>query len=374
MDMNKPLYKKIYDSIVEKINTGEYTDGYKLPTEQELADMYNVSRITSKKAMDLLKQDGYIRRYQGKGSFINIKKDTGLVYLNQKPEIKSQRLIGFLMPDFSASYGMEVLEGVEEGASNENNLMIMKRTFGDQKKESEMIDELINAGVEGIIIMPVHGEHYSSDIMKLMIEKFPLVLIDRQLKGLPTTFVGTNNLKATQTAANYLLDLGHKNICFLSPPVEGTSVMEERLSGFKISLLKRGLRVNEDLILTELISSVPGNYNAKNVETDIQKIIDMLKKNPEATCLFALEYNIALLARKAVQRLGLKVPDDISIICFDGPSGVYEEDYFTRIKQNEMRMGELAVKLLNEQFKDNYNYKTELLDVELIEGRSTRKL
>ena len=64
------LYKKIYDDLLEAIEKGIYPPGSKLPSEKELMEQYNVSRITSKKALEMLADRNIIVRMPGKGSFV----------------------------------------------------------------------------------------------------------------------------------------------------------------------------------------------------------------------------------------------------------------------------------------------------------------
>lgn len=65
-----PLYLKLYDILYDKIKTGEYPAGSYLPTENELAKMYSVSRITIRNALDLLVEKGLIAKKKGSGSYV----------------------------------------------------------------------------------------------------------------------------------------------------------------------------------------------------------------------------------------------------------------------------------------------------------------
>ena len=76
--MNKhsatPLYQQLVDSIKEQIQSGKIKEGDKLMTEQELSEVYNVSRITVRKAMELLSDEGIVVKKQGIGTFVASKK------------------------------------------------------------------------------------------------------------------------------------------------------------------------------------------------------------------------------------------------------------------------------------------------------------
>ena len=63
---SQPLYRKIFMDLLKGIRTGEYQPGARVPSEMELAEMYHVSRITSKKALEMLSDGGYVMRKPGK--------------------------------------------------------------------------------------------------------------------------------------------------------------------------------------------------------------------------------------------------------------------------------------------------------------------
>ena len=64
------MYERIYGDLLAKIQSGDYQPGDRLPSEKELAELYGVSRITAKKAMDMLAKENQINREPGRGSFV----------------------------------------------------------------------------------------------------------------------------------------------------------------------------------------------------------------------------------------------------------------------------------------------------------------
>lgn len=374
-EFNQPLYQKIYNYLVEKIKSGEYENGERIPSEKELAEAFEVSRITSKKALEMLAENGYIKRMRGKGSFVALDDEGGVDKEEAALDSKTDRfLIGLVIPDFSDTYGTGLLSGIEKEASENGFYVIPRRSYGRQDMEGKAIDDLVEMGVDGIIIMPVHGEHYSPSILRLVLDQFPIVLMDRYLKGIPAPFVGTDNVEAAKKATDYLLELGHRNIGFVSPPSIDTSTIEDRMEGYIKSHAEHGVVVDQSIWITDILSTIPGNNQKENIAADIEKIKNLLKNNPQVTCLFAVEYNIALIAMEAIKSLGKRVPQDISILCFDGPSNYTGEYFFTHIRQRETEMGSIAVKLLQEQIKHKNGNGKKFLDTDLIIGASTIKV
>src|SRR6266516_5511793 len=64
------LYQRLYDYVLDEIRTGRLSTGDRVPSEMELAQLFGVSRITSKKALQTLNRDGVVERIIGKGSFV----------------------------------------------------------------------------------------------------------------------------------------------------------------------------------------------------------------------------------------------------------------------------------------------------------------
>lgn len=373
--MNKgsePLYQLIYNSLSESIQSGKYAPGDRLPSEKEIADQFHVSRITSKKALEMLVDAGRIKRMPGKGSFVMEQPEPGLQKEGEKGKPEHlYKSIGYVVSDFTESYGTSLLAGIEEEASQNDSYIVTRRSVGVQKTEEEAIDALIEMGVDGIIVMPVQGEHYNPIILRLVLDVFPIVLVDRNLKGLNCSFVGTNNTDSAKKATDYLLSLGHRHIGFLSPEPMDISAIEDRIDGFIASHAEHGVAVDHSLWLTDIRSTLPGNKTKENLDNDIGKIRDLLSRNPQITALFATEYNIAVLATQAVRDLGKNIPNDISIICFDGPADYIGHYFYTHVRQKERRMGIMAVDLLLRQMQGDTHCVKKFLDADLIVGEST---
>jgi len=378
-----PLYQKIYNDLVEKITQGDYQEGDRIPSEKELAEEYHVSRITSKKALEMMAERKLITRAPGKGSFVGNGELSESTQMDENPDLSdaSQRkpfLFGLLLPDFSESFGTTLISGAEQEGARENCYLVVKKSYGRQDVEEKALNALLELGVAGIIIMPVHGELYSRKILELALNGFPIVSVDRCMNGIPISFVGTNNNEASEKATDFLLDLGHNHISVLSPPYQNTSTISDRVEGFIKSHAQHGIEIDDSIWRTDLISTLPGKDSGKSRQEDISKIVELLRDNPEITCLYALEYNIALLAMRAAKSIGKRVPEDLSIVCFDSPDSHYQYECeggyrFTFVRQREAEMGATAVRLLLRQIQEKKGPEKIHLDADLIMGLSTKK-
>ncbi|WP_188456221.1 GntR family transcriptional regulator [Virgibacillus oceani] len=374
------LYEQIYNYILDKIKAGDMKQGDKIPTEEELAKQFNVSRITSKKALDLLSQKNVIDRFQGKGSYVsqnlpnfNIpsKEDTS------KPEKQhDHKLIGLIIPDFTDTYGLDIVKAIEKRCSEHHYNLIIKRTFGLKEEEKKAIHSFVKMGVKGIIVLPVQGTHYNNELLRLVVEEYPLVLIDRYLKGIPASSVSIDNKKAMQQLTKLALDGGHQDIAFISPSVEGTSSVEERFRGFQAAFSERGVPLNQEYILTDIHSTMPVNLHGEDPkayeERDHDRMLRFIQGNPTITAYICSEYEIAVFLSNILETLEIKNREDISIVCFDSPNTYIDKPFFTHIRQNQSAMGYNAVDLLIKQLHGDKEPVDCKVDFELVEGQSTR--
>lgn len=363
----KSLYEQIYESIKQDIVSAKYKVGDQVPSEKELSEYFNVSTITTKKALEKLTNEGYVYRKRGKGTFVS--KNT-LDMGNVKNNVKMKKpLFGLVLTTFDDSFGNKLIASIEE-ASHDNCCIILRRSLSIPNREDKVIKELLEYGIDGLIISPAKAEHYSLEILKMVVNQFPLVLIDRSFKGLATTSVSTDNKQAAKKGINHLLDLGHENIGILIPKDNGTTTIEDRIKGIVEAIADRKMIVNHDLWCSEIKSPYLTHEDTKK---DIEVIKNHIKNNPEITALFALEYNIAVLAKQAVEQLGLKIPEDISILCFDSPPRNALEWNFTHLQQNEEEIGQLALSNLLEMYNGNFSIDDIRVSAHLVEGNTTVK-
>jgi DNA-binding LacI/PurR family transcriptional regulator len=347
-----PLYKYIYNQILGDISSGKLSPGDRTPSEKELCETFGVSRITSKKALEMLAEQGIIIRRPGMGSFVA----EGEV----QEEFSGPRTIGFLISDFNDTFGTRLVYSVEEACSALGYHMILKRTRESQDEEKKALRSLIDNKVDGILMIPVHGEYYNGEILKQMLHKRPFVFVDRKMPGLPVPSVSTDTVTASVMGVKRLLDLGHRNIAFFSRSLLNTSTVEDRLYGFIKAFSDYGLPFTQDYFCPPLASS-----------NDIGMVTRYLMEHPEITAAFTSEFEIALLVKLAAESMNLRVPQEFSIVTFDSPQ--YLSD-FTYIKQDEYNMGKKAVEILHRIISgtDAVSVEDVLLPAELVPGKSDK--
>lgn len=364
--MTIPLYEQLYNYVLESIRTGKLRDGDRVPSEAELAGQFNVSRITSKKALELLEQSGLIERIRGKGSFVRVENPLARETTLSGTQISNSlyRLIGVVVPDFSDAYALKMIHAVEEACAQHQIFVAVKRTYGSQETEKQAIQGLTALGVSGLIVFPVHGEFYNPELLRLVVGGYPIVLVDRHLKGIPASAVYTDNVSASRQLTLHLIERGFRQIAFISPPAENTSTIEERIEGYRVALEERSLSYRADYLLTTLYSTLPTTFHEEHIRQDTETLAQFLIDHPQVDAFVASEYNLALLIADVTRRLGVAHP----IVCFDSPDTPISPSKFTHIRQNETLIGKRAVEILLAHIDGDRQTHTVIIDFDFIEA------
>lgn len=364
----KPLYLQVYQSLKKDITSEKYKAGDKIPAEKKLSDHFQVSAITIKRALEMLVDEGFIQRKRGRGTFVTEKKnDPDIKEATKNKARQKLPLFGLVVTNADDSFGNRLITSLVE-ASSGKCFIIIKYSLGLPEREDQVVKELLNYGVDGMIIEPAHKEHYGSEILKMVINQFPLVLIDRSFKGVAANSVSTDNEGGAQKGINHLIDLGHEHIGLLIPKREEATTIDDRISGVIEAFTKRKIVFDRDFWCYDIQSPDPTDEGTKS---DIAIIKKHLTAHPEITALFALEYNIGLLAKAAIDQMDLKIPEDISILSFDSPPRNRLEWNFTHIKQDEEAIGQLAMQKLLDMYEGNLTIQNQLVPAQLIHGATT---
>lgn len=355
------LYQKIYNDLLEGIQTQSYLPGQRLPSEKELAEQYGVSRITSKKALEMLAERKFITRRPGKGSYVlesGEAESRRIASLLPADGLGNKgRLLGVVLDNFGMTYGCKIVKGIERACRKLNFCMVLKCTYGDMEEESKAIRELIAMGAEGIILMCVQGETYNADVLRLSIEKFPIVMVDRSLAGLPIPCVCTDNYQASRDLMSVLIEKGHKEICFLSHPSLQTSSVAARFAGYLDSLLEHGLKTNEDMWLRNLQAFLPKvregeaeEEEEEDADVDRERLKAFIQKHPQVTGFFAVDVELGVMAYKVLCELGQEKEKEV--VFFDGIKESSDSNpIFCHVMQDEYMMGIIAVEYLEDRIE-----------------------
>lgn len=365
------MYEKIYSDMLLKIKNSQYKEGDRLPSEKELEIAYSVSRITCQKAMTLLADQNLIERTRGRGSFVkygalkSIAKKNNEIFFTENQKDNGRKSIGVIFDTFGNDFGSELLKGIELKCHEQDITMVFGCTYGSVDEENRAINRALAAGVSGLILMCAQGENYNDTIIKLKFENFPVVLVDRQMRGLSIPCVKTDNYSAGKELTELLVKHGNKDICFVTHKNIGTSTIDDRYAGFVDALVEHGNSIRGEFIQLENYNTTPINSYKEYQNYDSSEIERIIKKRTNCTAFLLAEYKMGVLFSRFFRENDLQK----EIATFDGLSPEYDDKHnFSHIKQNEFLMGAEAVNAIlkeidGEEITNVINVPYEIIDL-----------
>lgn len=354
MKKNYYLYEKIYRTIKQEISSGKYEVGDKIPTEKEVMSRFSVSRLTAKNAINLLAEENLVQRTPGKGTFVcKLPSQKVLVEQSSSKQSINSRVIGCVLSGFTDGYGSTLLKELVNAFEKEKYHLIIKLSNESQTKESTYINELLSLGVCGLIVLPVQAEYFNSTLLKIALSDTPLVLLDRKLTGIDVPFVGSNNSKGAYDATSELIQLGHKNISVVTNFSAKNSATTERIEGIRSAFSDNSLPIDESIWIPDLKLNYYNIDNTKALEADITKIQETITAHPEITSFFALDNLSTQLTYRALTKLGNKIPENYSLIGFDGALKTPLLPSFSRVIQDEKNIALKGAQLLIEKINNS---------------------
>jgi GntR family transcriptional regulator of arabinose operon len=341
MAKNDFLYRKVYDGILMAIQQQRLLPGQKLPCAASLMEEYGVSRITVDKALALLVEEGYLKRVPGQGSFVEEKKSA---QVPSKPN--GLKVIGVVLEHVSTPFGLDMMYRLELSAAENGYRTLVRFSLGDRKKETEEIEFLMSLGIEGLIIMPCHGKHYNPSLLKLYLEGFPVVMVDKNMQGIKLPSVRTDNAAAVRLLVETLAKQGSRCIALLTSDDANAVSVRERRRGFIDGIDAAGVTEAGIFPLPlkntreELLSSEP----PAEVMEDIRRSLESC--GSEADAVICAEYSILPPLLHVLDGTCV-IPDrDLRIAVVDEDYLAPEGYRFLHVKQDEAAIAGKAVELL----------------------------
>lgn len=359
--MVEALYLRIKQDIIAQIQEGKLQPGELIATEKELAQRYGVSQITSKQALNLLAAEGYVERLRGKGTFVKSAKPDEVIegkqdkqdklVKNDKQGNQLEDTVALILPSMKTKIDQRLLDGIERYCSEAGLNLLISISRESSTAEQRAIERFRLKGIQGFIIFPVEQESYSDAILRLTLDRFPMVLIDRYLKEIKAYSVSSNNMKGVHTAISRLLQLGHTKIAYISPEITNTAT-DERAKGYEMAFVDQGLSIDKSLWCMLSLQEIESGLSE-------QRITQFINEHPEITAVFTVNAYLAEIVKNAIkaahrQHIIHSTFDDVDYV-------------FAHIRQHEDEVCRSAVSLLLEQLQGKYKPRREFIDVTYVE-------
>jgi len=273
-------------------------------------------------------------------------------YYNYRPnsfalKLRNQKtlVLGVVIPEITHHFFSKVISGVEKAANERGYNVMVCLSNESYQKEVMNVAMMANGSVDGLLVSISNETQSKGDFKhfyELIEEDIPFVLFDRVESSISCDKVIIDDVIGGHTATSYLIENGAKRLAMLTTP-DYVDVGFKRKRGFENALNENGIPIDESLIL-KIDKDI-------DIDTQICALIDR-KDFPDA--IFAVNEIYAAIAIKTIQKLGLRVPQDISVIGFtDGLISHYATPAITTMKQHGFEMGMQAANILVDRLESH---------------------
>jgi len=252
----------------------------------------------------------------------------------QSMRSKRTRSLALVLSDITNTFWTTVARGVEDVAHRHDYSVLLCNSDENLAKQLRYLDFLIGQQVDGVIIAP-----YDSDarhLEKLRSRHIPTVVLDRHVIGWDVDSVCGDSISGARALTQHLIGLGHKRIAIISGPAS-TSTAEDRITGYCAALAAAGIPVDPRLIRR-------GEYRSSVGRGLMAQVLD---EGLAPTAVFAANNAIAIGVIEALEERGLRVPQDMALVCYDDlPTASRFFPFLTVVAQPAYDMGVNAAQLL----------------------------
>ena len=250
-------------------------------------------------------------------------------------KVKPQKLIGVIVPELVHYYFMTILKGIEEEAEAHGYRVVVAQSGERYEHEVRLCQSFFENKVCGVIVSQAKDTQRYEHFQRLIDAGVPLVFYDRICTGVNASRVVVDDYMGAFNAVTHLINTGCRRIAYFGSQLN-LEIAKNRFNGYKDALLKHGLPFNEEL--TRICD------NRADAEMLTPSMFDG-DIYPDA--FFAVNDDTAIGILYSVKRMGLRVPEDISICGFtNGVRAISCDPMLTTVEQRGVRVGEEAASIL----------------------------
>ena len=270
---------------------------------------------------------------------------------------KSQ-MIGLVTPDIANPFFASLASAAEEQAARRGYSVILCSSQNRLEREISYLDQLSSRQLDGLLFLTSHGR--DAALAELIEASEHIVLVDEDVEGTSVPKLLTDNAQGGYLATTHLLSAGHRLIAHIGGPSSLLSA-RERLAGYQRALSEAGIVAQP--------SDLSGPYTA---DFGRAAAAHLLTLEPRPTAVFAASDYVAIGMLNHFKSVGIRVPEDISIVGFDDiPFVRLFDPPLSTIRQPIEELGRLGVDMLLRRIQgDPTQQLTERLPVELVKRGS----
>lgn len=266
--------------------------------------------------------------------------------------------VGVVLADIENPFFYGVLRGISDTARKHGFDVLLANTDEDATDERTAVSALFERRIEGLVLCPAEDDDLAQ-LRSIIASDVPVVLLDRPVWGLAVDSVALDHRRAGLEITSFLLGLGHRRIALvtggtrasadplLRPGLEGVeraplTSRGARAAGYRDGLLQAGIEPRPEYIAS-------GGFHREGA---MRSVLQLMALTDPPTAIVAFDSILALGTILALRSLGLRCPDDVSIIGFDDADWAeVVSPPLTVLRQPVHEIGDLACELLLRRIK-----------------------
>ncbi|NLP45918.1 MAG: LacI family transcriptional regulator [Epulopiscium sp.] len=310
----------------------------------------DISEKTKKRIKELASEMGYLPNSHARSLITKRSYNIGILFMDESNS------------GLTHAFFANILENIRVTLENKGyDITFISSGFAGQRNAS-FLEHCKYRGVDGVILACIDFD--SQQVLELIHSDIPVVLIDKKIEG--KSSVLSENYEGTKQAVHYLIDHGHEKIGFIHGQTNSTGVTEERLRGFYDAMKERNKSIVEEWMMAG------SYYEWKPTYQCVKKILTLPYK---PTALLLPDDYAALAAYRVIHKMNLKIPEDLSLIGYDGLEfSQILTPRLTTIKQDTKSIGMLAGEKIIRLIEGNDNPEIIYVPSKILEGTSVKTL
>jgi len=348
-------YELIIKNIKKAINEGRYEEGAKIPSENQFAKEYNVSRQTVRKALSQLMDEGLLYAVHGSGTFVAKQKI-------KRGRSKNIAVVSTFMSDYIFP---RVIQGINKVLDENGYSIILKTTNNSRKGEAWCMEELLSKNIDGMIIEPsqsaiscqhqvLYDQMDSMGIPYVFIQGCYEAMMDRP-------YVMLDDIEGGRMITDHLIKLGHEKIVGIFKADDSQGILRHK--GYVKALQTAGIAYDPNLVIW---------YHTKDKgQRPMEGLLHLLEGGTSLHAVVCYNDEIAADIIKGLRSIGRNVPHDISVTGFDN-SLLARSQEITTIAHPQEELGKKAAETLLGLIDGSLSKKDAhiLLEPELVQRKS----
>lgn len=355
MEDRQTKYGDLIHYLENLIAEGKLNAGDRLPSENELTERFGISRQTVRKAIGLLEEQGTVRRVRGSGTYVSFDRRENLERRN-RIAVMTTYVESYIFP--------KTIQGIEKILFERGYSVQISFTNNTLEREKNVLTDLINRDdVAGIIVEGTKSGLPNPNLYlyrQLMNRKIPIVFINTFYPELAVPHVSLNDVKAAETAVNYLIGKGHENIGAILKLDDGQGRL--RYLGYLKAMEAAELPVTDSrLVWIDTDESKQLNYCRDKI----------LNRVEECSALFCYNDQIAFQLIRMLGERGIRVPENVSVISVDDSDlALHSEVQITSLPHPKEKLGAKAAEVLLDMIEGKKSANTVEFDTRVVERQS----